>query len=108
MSLLLTVYFNFSTVPVVESAEPEPADPPQVAAVEETPIPTITPPPPQQPAAENSKGTVNTCCTHTTVHVCELGIDLLKHTGSLIYTHCNSSEKYLNTKAQKCVWSWSC
>ncbi|XP_076594442.1 MICOS complex subunit MIC27 isoform X2 [Chaetodon auriga] len=45
----------------VESADPEPApqpelaDPPQVAAVEETPTSTLTPPP-QQPAAENSKG----------------------------------------------------
>ncbi|XP_078117350.1 MICOS complex subunit MIC27 [Sander vitreus] len=51
-------------VTVVESPEPEPAaqelaDPPQDAAVEETPTPTlVTPPPPpqQQPAAENSKG----------------------------------------------------
>ncbi|XP_070819576.1 MICOS complex subunit MIC27 [Chaetodon trifascialis] len=48
-------------VPAVESAEPEPApqpelaDAPPVAAVEETPTPTLTPPP-QQPAAENSKG----------------------------------------------------
>nr|XP_046262384.1 MICOS complex subunit MIC27 [Scatophagus argus] len=48
-------------VPVVESAEPEPApqpdlaDPPQVVAGEETPTPTLTPPPPQQPAAENNK-----------------------------------------------------
>ncbi|XP_034740065.1 MICOS complex subunit MIC27 isoform X1 [Etheostoma cragini] len=49
---------------VVESPESEPdaqesADPPQVAAVEETPTPTLTTPPPppeQQPAAENSKG----------------------------------------------------
>ncbi|XP_073343687.1 MICOS complex subunit MIC27 [Pagrus major] len=47
-------------VSVVESAEPEPApqpesaDPPQVDAVEESP--TLTPPPPQEPAAENSKG----------------------------------------------------
>ncbi|XP_022607403.1 MICOS complex subunit MIC27-like [Seriola dumerili] len=40
-------------VPVVESAEPEPA-----AQPEETPTPTLTPPPlppPEQPAAENSK-----------------------------------------------------
>lgn len=65
--------FDFSTVPIVESAEPEPAtqpesaDPLQVAAVEESP--TLTPPPPQEPAAENSKGNLNTCCTHsTTVH----------------------------------------
>ncbi|XP_032383864.1 MICOS complex subunit MIC27 isoform X1 [Etheostoma spectabile] len=48
-------------VPVVESPDPEPAaqelaDPPQVAAVEETPTPTPPPPPQQQPAAENSKG----------------------------------------------------
>ncbi|XP_039669236.1 MICOS complex subunit MIC27 isoform X2 [Perca fluviatilis] len=51
-------------VPVVESPEPEPAaqelaDPPQGAAVEETPTPTLTTPPPppqQQPAAENGKG----------------------------------------------------
>ncbi|XP_036932219.1 MICOS complex subunit MIC27 [Acanthopagrus latus] len=45
-------------VPIVESAEPAPqpesADPPQVAAVEESP--TLTPPLPQEPAAENSKG----------------------------------------------------
>ncbi len=63
------LYCDFSTVPTVESAEPEPAaqpelaDPPQVAAVEETPTPTLTPPPPQQPAAENNKGTVSTCCS---------------------------------------------
>uniref|UniRef100_A0A8C4HNM2 MICOS complex subunit n=2 Tax=Dicentrarchus labrax TaxID=13489 RepID=A0A8C4HNM2_DICLA len=51
-------------VPVVESAEPDPdpapqpelADPPQVAAVEETLNPTLTPPPPQQPAVENRTG----------------------------------------------------
>ncbi|XP_028445202.1 MICOS complex subunit MIC27 isoform X2 [Perca flavescens] len=51
-------------VPVVESPEPEPADqeladPPQDAAVEETPTLTLTTPPPppqQQPAAENGKG----------------------------------------------------
>lgn len=49
-------------VPAVESAEPKPApqpqlaDPPQVAPVEETPTPTPTPSPPQQPATENSKG----------------------------------------------------
>ncbi|KAM9356772.1 MICOS complex subunit MIC27 [Symphorus nematophorus] len=45
-------------VPIVESAEPKPApqpelaDPPQDAAVEDT----LTPSPPQQPAAENGKG----------------------------------------------------
>ncbi|XP_031136019.1 MICOS complex subunit MIC27 isoform X4 [Sander lucioperca] len=51
-------------VAAVESPEPEPAaqelaDPQQVAAVEETPTPTLTTPPPppqQQPATENSKG----------------------------------------------------
>ncbi|XP_039976593.1 MICOS complex subunit MIC27 isoform X2 [Xiphias gladius] len=52
-------------VPVVESAQPEPtvqpelSDQPPVAAVEETPSPTLTPPPPpppEQPAAENNKG----------------------------------------------------
>lgn len=48
--------------PVVDSADPEPApqpessDPPQVAAVEETPMLTLTPTPsPQQPAADHSK-----------------------------------------------------
>lgn len=75
------LHFDFSTVPIVESAEPAPqpesADPPQVAAVEESP--TLTPPLPQERAAENSKGNLNTCCTHsTTVHmhrlhlICEL------------------------------------
>ncbi|XP_074504115.1 MICOS complex subunit MIC27 isoform X10 [Sebastes fasciatus] len=50
-------------VPVVESAEPEPAaqpelaDPPQDAAVEETLTPPT--PPPQQHAAENSKASVS-------------------------------------------------
>lgn len=61
------MYFDFSTVAAVESPEPEPAaqelaDPQQVAAVEETPTPTLTTPPPppqQQPATENSKGTGN-------------------------------------------------
>ncbi|XP_035525200.1 MICOS complex subunit MIC27 isoform X2 [Morone saxatilis] len=51
-------------VPVVESAEPDPdsapqpelADPTQVAAVEETLNPTLTPQPPQQPAVENRTG----------------------------------------------------
>ncbi|XP_070769572.1 MICOS complex subunit MIC27 [Enoplosus armatus] len=43
-----------AAVPVDECAEL--ADPPQVAAVEETPAPTLTPEPPLQPAAENSKG----------------------------------------------------
>lgn len=76
------LYFDFFSVPVVESAEPEHtpqpelADPPQVATAEETP----TTPPPQQPAAENNKGTRSTCCSHSTALVCELGMDLVKHT----------------------------
>lgn len=44
--------FDYSLVPVVESAEPEPANRPPVAAAEETP-------PPDLPATENSHGTVN-------------------------------------------------
>lgn len=68
-------------MPVGESGEPEPAvqpelaDPPQVAAVEET----LTPTPPQQSAAEISKGTVNTC-THTAALFGESGSDLPMHT----------------------------
>ncbi len=66
------LYSDFSSVPVADSAEsesapqPELADPPQVTAVEETPTPTLTPPSPQQPAAEHNKGTVNICCTQFT------------------------------------------
>lgn len=80
------LYFDFSTVPVVESAEPEPtaqpesADRPPVAAVEETPTPTLTPPPPEQPAAENNKGTVNNCCTYT--HCSSLLFGLSQHIDS--------------------------
>ena len=83
--------FDFSTVPIVESAEPEPApqpelaDPPQVADVEET----LTPSPPQQPAAENSKGTVKTGSTRSTAP-------------------CISSDNYLRSKVAKCLGSFSC
>lgn len=74
----------------VESADPEPAPQPEVAAppqVEETPAPTLTPPPPppQQPEVNSSKGRVNSCCTHCTD---ELAVDTQTHT----YTHCNFSE----------------
>ncbi|KAM3613250.1 uncharacterized protein V6R79_023004 [Siganus canaliculatus] len=50
------------SVPVIESAEPQPApqpevaDSPQVAAVEETPAPALTSPPAQEPAPGSSKG----------------------------------------------------
>ncbi|XP_037636659.1 MICOS complex subunit MIC27 isoform X4 [Sebastes umbrosus] len=62
-------------VPVVESAEPEPAaqpelaDPPQDAAVEETLTPPPTPPP-QQPAAENSKASVSQDNSRTRPSTC--------------------------------------
>lgn len=55
--------FDFFSVPVDEASEPihmpqpELATPPHVPSVEETPTPTLTAPPPQQPAAENNKGT---------------------------------------------------
>lgn len=67
----------------VESADPEPAPQPEVAAppqVEETPAPTLTPPPPpppQQPEVNSSKGRVNSCCTHCTD---ELAVDTQTHT----------------------------
>lgn len=82
------LYFDFSLVPVVESAKPEHtpqpelADQPKVVPAEETPTPELTTPAPQQPEAENNKGTQNTCFTHSNALVCELGMDLQKHADS--------------------------
>lgn len=77
----------------VESADPEPAPQPEVAAppqVEETPAPTLTPPPPpppQQPEVNSSKGRVNSCCTH---YFDELAVT---RTLTAIFLNCLNSTK---------------
>lgn len=65
------LYFDFFSVPVVESngsvhtTQSELADPPHDAAAEETAATSTTTPPPQQPSAEQNKGTQNTRCKFT-------------------------------------------